>query len=160
MFLFFSKQFVSIFVFCVTRLRSCWVRREWQRTRSSWRWRTRSRLIVKLCWKPRPSINRYRWEMISLFCDMILYCCLFSQDIHQRYVFENCMSQTWRCGCLVTWFCCQLIAKPGNKTAAPSWPDPYLYPSWANELSCCTFKYYSYADCCAASSAGPGTSDQ
>ena len=31
------------------------------------------------------------------------------------------------CGCLVTWFCYQLIAKPGNKTAAVSWPDPYLH---------------------------------
>ena len=30
-----------------------------------------------------------------------------------------------RCDCLVTWFCYQLIAKPGNKAAAPSWPDPY-----------------------------------
>ena len=29
------------------------------------------------------------------------------------------------CGCLVTWFCYQLIAKPGNKTAAVPWPDPY-----------------------------------
>ena len=29
------------------------------------------------------------------------------------------------CGCLVTWFCYQLIAKPGNKTASVSWPDPY-----------------------------------
>ena len=29
------------------------------------------------------------------------------------------------CGCLVTWFCYQLIAKPGNKTAAVSWPDLY-----------------------------------
>ena len=28
------------------------------------------------------------------------------------------------CGCLVTWFCYQLIAKPRNKTAAVSWPDP------------------------------------
>ena len=28
-----------------------------------------------------------------------------------------------KCGCLVTWFCYQLIAKPGNKTATPSWPD-------------------------------------
>ena len=31
-----------------------------------------------------------------------------------------------RCGCLVTWFCYQMIAKPGNKTAAPSWPDPCI----------------------------------
>ena len=29
------------------------------------------------------------------------------------------------CGCLVTWFCYQLIAKPGNKTATGPWPDPY-----------------------------------
>ena len=31
------------------------------------------------------------------------------------------------CGCLVNWFCYQLIAKPGNKTATVSWPDPYTY---------------------------------
>ena len=31
-----------------------------------------------------------------------------------------------RCGCLVTWFCYQMIAtKPGIKTTASSWPDPY-----------------------------------
>ena len=30
-------------------------------------------------------------------------------------------------GCLVTWFCYQLMAKPGNKTAAVLWPDPYIY---------------------------------
>ena len=28
------------------------------------------------------------------------------------------------CGCLVTWFCYQLIAKPGNKTAPVPWLDP------------------------------------
>ena len=26
---------------------------------------------------------------------------------------------SWRCSCLVTWFCYQLIAKPGNRTATP-----------------------------------------
>ena len=30
-----------------------------------------------------------------------------------------------RRACLVTWFCYHLIAKPGNKTGAPSCPDPY-----------------------------------
>ena len=30
------------------------------------------------------------------------------------------------CGCLVTWFCYQLIAKPGNKTATVPWPEPYI----------------------------------
>ena len=29
------------------------------------------------------------------------------------------------CSCLVIWFCYQLIAKPGNKTAEVSWPDSY-----------------------------------
>ena len=33
--------------------------------------------------------------------------------------------RSWNCGCLVTWFFYQLIAKPGNKTATVSWPDPY-----------------------------------
>ena len=31
------------------------------------------------------------------------------------------------CDCLVTWFCYQMITKPGNKTATPPWPDPYIY---------------------------------
>ena len=31
---------------------------------------------------------------------------------------------SWRRGCLVTWFCYQLTAKPGDKTAPPPWPDP------------------------------------
>ena len=29
--------------------------------------------------------------------------------------------------CLVTWFCYHVIAKPGNKTAPTSWPDPYAF---------------------------------
>ena len=32
--------------------------------------------------------------------------------------------RSWMYGCLVTWFCCQLIAEPDNKTVAFSWPDP------------------------------------
>ena len=45
---------------------------------------------------------------------------------------EKCLKRwIWvrsrRCGCLVTWFCYHLIAKPGSKTAAPSWPDPYVF---------------------------------
>ena len=33
--------------------------------------------------------------------------------------------RSWRCGCLVTRFCYLLIAKPGNKTATPPWPNLY-----------------------------------
>ena len=33
----------------------------------------------------------------------------------------------WHTGCRghVTWLCCQLIARPGNVTTMPLWPDPY-----------------------------------
>ena len=45
---------------------------------------------------------------------------------------HKCMYCIWvrshNCGCLVTWFCYQLIAKPGNKTATVVWPDPYACP--------------------------------
>ena len=45
------------------------------------------------------------------------------------------MVRSRNCGCLVTWFCYQLIAKPGNKTAAVSWPDPYDITPRANKLT-------------------------
>ena len=37
-------------------------------------------------------------------------------------------SRRW--GCLVTWFCYQMIAKPGNRTSPPPWPDPYHSQWW------------------------------
>ena len=44
-----------------------------------------------------------------------------------------------KCSCLVTWFCCHLIAKSGNKTAAPSWSDPYdvdgLVQDYSNSIA-------------------------
>ena len=38
----------------------------------------------------------------------------------------NIWVRSRNCGCLVTWFSYQLIAKPGNKTATVPWPDPYV----------------------------------
>ena len=63
-----------------------------------------------------------------------------------RYLIANTLNPLWlnetiwvrsqRCGgCLVTWFCYQLIAKPSNKTAAPLWPDPYDTIALDNSLS-------------------------
>ena len=44
-----------------------------------------------------------------------------------RYIKTNRIwVRSQNCGCLVTWFCYQLIAKPGNKTATVPWPDPYI----------------------------------
>ena len=40
-----------------------------------------------------------------------------------------------RCGCLVTWFCYHLIAKPGNKTGAPSWPRVHSNRRHQNSLT-------------------------
>ena len=45
--------------------------------------------------------------------------------------------RSWRCGCLATWFCCQMTAKPGSKTVAPSWPDP----SYAQGFAVICFDY-------------------
>ena len=42
----------------------------------------------------------------------------------RRLVNHSIWVRSRRCGCLVTWCCYQLIAKPGNKTATHSWPDP------------------------------------
>ena len=39
-----------------------------------------------------------------------------------------------RCSCLVTWFCYHLIAKPGNKTAVPSWPIPFIQSVLCNTI--------------------------
>ena len=39
---------------------------------------------------------------------------------------KNCIwVRSRNCGCLVTWFCYQLIAKPGNKTGAVPWRPIY-----------------------------------
>ena len=46
-------------------------------------------------------------------------------DIDSQYSATFIWVRLRNCGCLVTWFCYQLIAKPGNKTATVLWPDSY-----------------------------------
>ena len=53
-----------------------------------------------------------------------IYCML-----HEHVIQHIIWVRSWNCGCLVTWFCYQLIAKPGNKTAAVSCPDPFTVRS-------------------------------
>ena len=63
------------------------------------------------------SIIRIRWSHNQL---------IFIMGIPKLGCHRICIrSRNW--GCLVTWFCYQLIAKPGNKTAAVPWPGSYLY---------------------------------
>ena len=52
------------------------------------------------------------------------------------YIYDNVYNiwaRSRRCGCLVTWFCYHLIAKPGNKTAASSCPEPYICFHWVSK---------------------------
>ena len=54
--------------------------------------------------------------------------------------YNNIWVRSRRCDCLVTWFCYHLIAKTGNKTVAPSWPDPYALTFIVHaEFGCVTY---------------------
>ena len=52
---------------------------------------------------------------------------------------QNAFHITWvrsqRYSCLATWFCYQMMAKPSNKTASPSWPDPHALLIIAQNLA-------------------------
>ena len=92
------------------------------------------------CW-PTPAISFLRWPKPPFFCEgykttlvsWILehieireHLTKFAEKLIVERLFYTIWVRSRNCGCLVTWFCYQLIAKPGNKTAAVSWPDPYL----------------------------------
>ena len=42
-----------------------------------------------------------------------------SEAFRTAAILSGIWVKSCRCGCLITWFCYQLIAKPGNKTATP-----------------------------------------
>ena len=76
---------------------------------------------------------RIIWEDQWVWWLQIKNCCHIFQEpewVNFRDMMHICFV-TWmwvrsrNCGCLVTWFFYQLIAKPGNKTATVPWPDPY-----------------------------------
>ena len=58
----------------------------------------------------------------------------FQTTVKRSSPMRNIWVRSWNCGCLVTWFCYQLIAKPGNKTAAVLWPDPYRFLAATKQL--------------------------
>ena len=85
--------------------------------------------------KSRPAMNQEmacHWRcnksltepMITNFTDVYASSFLYSL-MHAHREGKCIWVMSRNCGCLVTWFCYQLIAKPGNKTAAVSWPEPY-----------------------------------
>ena len=71
------------------------------------------------------------WIRFILNIDIKLW--NFSGLIVLEKIFALYRVRSRNCDCLVTWFCYELIAKPGNKTEAVPWPDPisYLDIEWA-----------------------------
>ena len=76
-------------------------------------------------------ITCHSCEWPTCLCEKIIVW-YFSKDFIRMLctLYKNIWVRSRNCGCLVTWFCYQLIAKPGNKTAAVSWPDPYVLSWW------------------------------
>ena len=85
-------------------------------------------------WETNQSIESIDWHMNLYIWRQTLSTFHHNRIRFHRYtlpwqrLWEDCIiiwarSRNW--GCLVTWFCYQLIAKPGNKTATVSWPGPY-----------------------------------
>ena len=57
-----------------------------------------------------------------------LECFEFSSNFEfDRNMLSGTGARSRNCGCLITWFCYQLIAKPGNKTVPVPWLDPYSH---------------------------------
>ena len=85
-----------------------------------------SYLPVPLRYPSRLSV----WEVLNVLTENRVM-----SDMYYRY--SDTVQETWlyegmiwvrsrNSGCLVTWFCYQSIAKPGNKATTVSWPDPYI----------------------------------
>ena len=53
-----------------------------------------------------------------------------SSHLPWKFVWIWVRVRSRKCGCPVTGFCYQLIAKPVNNTAALPWPDPCLWGPW------------------------------
>ena len=69
--------------------------------------------VLSLVWFSRGVWSRFNYTSITVMskCFVHTRICIWVRSL--------------RCASLVTWFCYQTIAKPGNKTSTPSWPDPY-----------------------------------
>ena len=62
-----------------------------------------------------------------LLLTYFLSICIINKNL---FVGDCIWVRSWNCGCRVTWFCYQLIAKPGNKTA-----KQIPYPANSSEYS-------------------------
>ena len=102
----------------------------------------------------------------------IKYCSgqpLLSKELQMHHPSLSIWVRSLNWGCLVTWFCYHLIAKPGNKTAPVPWPDPYSDPIMPIILLSCdclkdcyesVVPYIGTCDCCASMMHYMHTSDK
>ena len=85
------------------------------------KWYWTNEMYLKSLWT-----KWYREKSVSAWCLIMVR----PKQVlgHLQTMLTRFLSLIWvksrNCGCLVTWFCYQLIAKPGNKTATVPWPDP------------------------------------
>ena len=92
------------------------------------------------------------WEDYGLLGELFCFS-LIHGTVHPCLVefiegnIKNIWVRSQRWASLVTWFCYHLIAKPGNKTGAPLWPDPYLhFPHFSKLRWCCKLKSFLLED--------------
>ena len=79
----------------------------------------------------------------SWYLSMMIICEYWSPISFYSLCCIKIWVRSWGFGCLVTWFCYQVITKPVNTTAVPSWPDPYTIYSW-DHCNIFTFGWYTH----------------
>ena len=96
-------------------LSQCWPRfmSPYGVTRSQW---------VNLTWLTKCHSSK----LIQKFLPISI--CSTSSFTCRRMLSNGTWDGSWRCNCLVSWFCYQLIAKSGNKTAMAPCLDPCMEP--------------------------------
>ena len=86
--------------------------------------------LARLVWKYISACLLSRSSLIKIFLSpLFLRFLSIGSCYNSTLVALDCITiwvRSRNCSCLVTWFCYQLIAKPGDKTATVSWPDPYF----------------------------------
>ena len=107
--------------------------------------------MITLAWLDSRRETKYKWFIVRGYCTFQYSELNIHKQNDDRDWVQGLTLTEWglvgcigvrsrRCGCLVTWFCYQLIAKPGNETAAPSWPDPYALTHWGRVTHICVVK--------------------
>ena len=71
-----------------------------------------------------PVLGKWNGYVKAIMEAIMMMDTVWTEPIFWYHISGTTWVRARRCSCLVTWFCYRMIAKPGNKTAAASWPDP------------------------------------